>query len=700
MQKFGKFIVNHKRAIIVIALLLLIPSIIGIKATKINYDILSYLPNSVETVKGQEILKEEFNIGSFSIIIVDDTMKDKDILAMESKIKEIEAVDKVISKSDITGTTIPEEMLPDDAKDLISKGGKTPILVTFSTGIAEEDTLNAIDEIRDIVGYECKVSGISATSDDTKIILEQEMSVYVIVAAIFCLIVLMVALDSYAVPVLILGGIGISILYNMGTNILLGEISYITKAIATVLQLGVTMDFSIFLYHSYQRQKKENEDKNQVMAKAITETLVSIVGSSTTTIAGFLALCTMDLAIGTDIGLVMAKGVLIGVMTTVTLLPALLLVCDKLIEKTHHKEILSAFTKLTDFMIKHYKVAIIVFLLLLGPAIYGNSHVQVYYNINSTLPDFLQSVSANQELKENFNMVSTQIALIDKNMKPDQAKEMIDKIKEQDGVNGVIGLQELLGNSISGDSISGNSISKEMLPKEILETFENDQYQLLIINSTYETATNEENSLIDKVENIIKQYDPNAIMAGEGPLMKDLVEIADHDFSSVNIASAVVILIIMIFVFKSISLPVILLAVIEFAIFLNMSVTSYTGTVIPFVASIVIGTIQLGATVDYAILMTTKYVEGRKQGKKPKESMHDSLQSSIKSVIVSALCFFAATCGVSLFSNIEMIGSICTLISRGAIISMVVVITILPACLILCDKLICKTTKEMKDIKN
>lgn len=695
MQKFGNFIVNHKRAIIAIALLLLIPSIIGIKATKINYDILSYLPNSVETVKGQEILKEEFNIGSFSIIIVDDTMKDKGILAMESKIKEIGAVDKVISKSDITGTTIPEEMLPDDAKDLISKGGKTPILVTFSTGIAEEDTLNAIDEIRDIVGNECKVSGISATSDDTKIILEKEMSVYVIVASIFCLIVLMIALDSYTVPVLILGGIGIAILYNMGTNILLGEISYITKAIATVLQLGVTMDFSIFLYHSYQRQKKANEDKNQAMAQAITETLVSIVGSSTTTIAGFLALCTMDLAIGTDIGLVMAKGVLIGVITTVTLLPALLLECDKLIEKTHHKEILPAFTKLTNFVIKHYKAAIIVFLLLLGPAIYGNSHVQVYYNINSTLPDFLQSVSANQELKDKFNMVSTQIALIDKDMKPDQAKEMIDKIKEQDGVNGVIGLQELVG-----DSILGDSISKEMIPKEILETFENDQYQLLIINSTYETATNEENALINKVGNIIKQYDPNAIMAGEGPLMKDLVEIADHDFSSVNIASAVVILIIMIFVFKSISLPVILLAVIEFAIFLNMSVTSYTGTVIPFVASIVIGTIQLGATVDYAILMTTKYVEGRKQGKKPQESMQSSLQSSIKSVIVSALCFFAATCGVSLFSNIEMIGSICTLISRGAIISMVVVITILPACLILCDKLICKTTKGMKEIKN
>ena len=685
MQKFGEFIVNHRRLIIIICLLLLIPSIIGIKATKINYDILSYLPDTVDTVKGQNILTDEFGVGSYSIVIIDNKMKDKDILKMEDKIKEIDAVDKVISKSDILGTSIPEEMLPDDVKEAINKDGTTPILVTFKTGMAAGETLDAIDDLRDIVGDSCKVSGISATSDDIRILLDQEMSVYVVVASIFCIIVLMIALDSYGVPLIILGGIGIAILYNMGTNIVLGQISYITKAIATVLQLGVTMDFSIFLYHSYQRQKEILGDKNKAMVTAIKETLVSIVGSSTTTIAGFLALCTMSLTLGTDIGLVMAKGVLIGVITTVTLLPSLLLAFDKVIEKTKHKELLPEFKKFTNFIVNHYKAMIVVFLLLLAPAIYGNNNVKVYYNLNKSLPDTLQSVSANKELQEKFNMVSTQMVLVNKDMKADTAKQMINEIKDLDGVDGVIGLQELLG----------DNVSKEMIPDDILSIFENDKYQLLIINSTYENATDESNALIQKVNEIVSKYDKNAIMAGEGPLMNDLVKIADHDFNSVNVTSAVVIFVIMIFVFKSISLPVILIAVIEFAIFANMSFTSYFGTVIPFIASIVIGTIQLGATVDYAILMTNKYVKNRKDGLVPKEAMRLSLQDSIKSVIVSAFCFFAATCGVSLFSNIEMIGSICTLISRGAIISMVVVLTILPACLILCDRVICKTTKGL-----
>lgn len=685
VQKFGEFIVNHRRLIIIICLLLLIPSIIGIKATKINYDILSYLPDTVDTVKGQNILTDEFGVGSYSIVIIDNKMKDKDILKMEDKIKEIDAVDKVISKSDILGTSIPEEMLPDDVKEAINKDGTTPILVTFKTGMAAGETLDAIDDLRDIVGDSCKVSGISATSDDIRILLDQEMSVYVVVASIFCIIVLMIALDSYGVPLIILGGIGIAILYNMGTNIVLGQISYITKAIATVLQLGVTMDFSIFLYHSYQRQKEILGDKNKAMATAIKETLVSIVGSSTTTIAGFLALCTMSLTLGTDIGLVMAKGVLIGVITTVTLLPSLLLAFDKVIEKTKHKELLPEFKKFTNFIVNHYKAMIVVFLLLLAPAIYGNNNVKVYYNLNKSLPDTLQSVSANKELQEKFNMVSTQMVLVNKDMKADTAKQMINEIKDLGGVDGVIGLQELLG----------DNVSKEMIPDDILSIFENDKYQLLIINSTYENATDESNALIQKVNEIVSKYDENAIMAGEGPLMNDLVKIADHDFNSVNVTSAVVIFVIMIFVFKSISLPVILIAVIEFAIFANMSFTSYFGTVIPFIASIVIGTIQLGATVDYAILMTNKYVKNRKDGLVPKEAMRLSLQDSIKSVIVSAFCFFAATCGVSLFSNIEMIGSICTLISRGAIISMVVVLTVLPACLILCDRVICKTTKGL-----
>ena len=554
--------------------------------------------------------------------------------------------------------------------------------------VLSNDTFKLMDKtlnyVADSISYRFP-HHLEETSDDVRILLDQEMSVYVVVASIFCIIVLMIALDSYGVPLIILGGIGIAILYNMGTNIVLGQISYITKAIATVLQLGVTMDFSIFLYHSYQRQKEILGDKNKAMATAIKETLVSIVGSSTTTIAGFLALCTMSLTLGTDIGLVMAKGVLIGVITTVTLLPSLLLAFDKVIEKTKHKELLPEFKKFTNFIVNHYKAMIVVFLLLLAPAIYGNNNVKVYYNLNKSLPDTLQSVSANKELQEKFNMVSTQMVLVNKDMKADTAKQMINEIKDLDGVDGVIGLQELLG----------DNISKEMIPDDILSIFENDKYQLLIINSTYENATDESNALIQKVNEIVSKYDEKAIMAGEGPLMNDLVKIADHDFNSVNVTSAVVIFVIMIFVFKSISLPVILIAVIEFAIFANMSFTSYFGTVIPFIASIVIGTIQLGATVDYAILMTNKYVQNRKDGLVPKEAMRLSLQDSIKSVIVSAFCFFAATCGVSLFSNIEMIGSICTLISRGAIISMVVVLTVLPACLILCERVNCKNAKGL-----
>ncbi len=689
MQKFGKFICNHYKAIIIIAVLLLIPSIIGIKATKINYDILSYLPSDIETVEGQEVLSEEFNMGSFAIVLVDNTMSHKDILKMQEEIKKVEGVEKVVSIADITGTMLPEQMIPNSIKEKIIKENTTPMLVTFKTSIADDITLEALDKMDKIVGEQCKISGVSAMINDTKTISNSEMSMYVIVAVIFCILVLELALDSYSVPIILLGGIGISILYNMGSNIMLGEISYITKAIATVLQLGVTMDFSIFLYHSYQRQKKENVEKKEAMTKAITETLVSIVGSSLTTIAGFLALCSMDLTLGTDIGLVMAKGVAIGVICVVTVLPALILALDKIIEKTKHKEILPSFNKLTKFVVAHYKAILVAFIILLVPAIYGNSNTQVYYNINKGLPDTLQGVSANKDLADKFNMVSTQIALVDKNINHNKMQEITNKIEELDGVEWVI----------SEDSILSAGIPSQMVPTSIREVFESGKYKLLIVNSSYETATDEANRLINEIDNLLKSYDENAIMAGEGPLMKDLVEIADHDFNSVNIVSIGVIFILMIIVLKSGSLPIILIGVIEFAIMLNMSVSCYTNTTLPFVASIVIGTIQLGATVDYAILMTTKYIKERKAGSNKKEAVESALSSSIKSIIVSALCFFAATCGVSFFSKIEMIGSICTLISRGAIISMVVVICILPACLMLLDKIICKTTIGMRKCK-
>jgi len=689
MQKFGKFICKYHKTILIIAMLLLIPSIIGIKATKINYDILSYLPSQIETVKGQEILSEEFNMGSFSIVLVDNTMPYKDILKMEEKIKEIDSVEKVVSIADVIGTSIPEQMIPEYIKEKAIKEDMTPMLVTFKTSIADEKTLEALDSMEKIVSKQCKISGVSATVNDTKTISNSEMSMYVIVAIIFCIIVLELSLDSYSVPIILLGGIGISILYNMGSNVFLGEISYITKAIATVLQLGVTMDFSIFLYHSYQRQKKKKNNKYEAMTEAISETLVSIIGSSATTIAGFLALCSMDLTLGTDIGLVMAKGVAIGVVCVVTVLPAVLLVLDKIIEKTKHKEILPSFTGLTKFVIKHYKAILIIFVVLLIPAIYGNSNVNVYYNINKGLPNTLPGISANQELADKFNMVSTQIALVDKNISHQKMEEITNKIEELDGVEWII----------SEDSILKAGMPKEMIPSSIKEMLESEQYKLVIINSSYETATDEANNLINEIENLLKSYDEKAIMAGEGPLMKDLVEIADHDFNSVNIASIAIIFILMIIVLKSISLPVILIGVIEFAIMLNMSVSCYTGATLPFVASIVIGTIQLGATVDYAILMTTKYMNERKAGTNKKEAIEIALGSSIKSIIVSALCFFAATCGVSFFSKIEMIGSICTLISRGAVISMIVVILVLPACLLFLDKLICKTTKGMKQCK-
>lgn len=689
MQKFGEFICKHYKAILIVAILLLIPSIIGIKATKINYDILSYLPSDIETVEGQEILSEEFNMGSFAIVLVDDTMPHKDILKMEEKIKQIEGVEKVVSIADITGTMIPEQMIPNRIKENIIKENTTPMLVTFKTSIADETTLEALDKMSEIVGEQCKISGVSAMINDTKTISNSEMSMYVIVAIILCVLVLELALDSYSVPIILLGGIGISILYNMGSNLALGEISYITKAIATVLQLGVTMDFSIFLYHSYQRQKRENKDKKESMTKAITETLVSIVGSSLTTIAGFLALCSMSLTLGTDIGLVMAKGVAIGVICVVTVLPALMLALDKVIEKTKHKEILPSFSRLTKFVVKHYKAILIIFVILLVPAIYGNSNTQVYYNINKGLPDTLPGVSANKDLADKFNMVSTQIALVDKNINHSKMQEISNKIKELDGVEWVI----------SEDTVLNAGVPKEMIPESIKSVLESNKYKLVMINSNYETATDEANNLINQIDKLLKSYDENAIMAGEGPLMKDLVEIADHDFNSVNIVSIGVIFVLMIIVLKSGSLPVILIGVIEFAIMLNMSVSYYMGDTLPFVASIVIGTIQLGATVDYAILMTTKYINERKAGKDKKEAVEGALGSSIKSIIVSALCFFAATCGVSLFSKIEMIGSICTLISRGAIISMVVVIFILPACLMLLDKLICKTTAGMRKCK-
>lgn len=690
MEKFGQFICKHKVVILIISLLLLIPSIIGYKATRVNYDILVYLPDNIETIKGENILADDFDMGAFSVVILEN-MQSKDIIELEKQFREVGNVEKVVGLTDIIGTDVPLEMLPDEIKDKLYKDNTTPVLVTFKDGISEDTTMETVEKLREISNENCKISGMTATVLDTRNLSDSEVIIYVMIAVALCLIILQLALDSYLAPVLMLLNIGMAVLYNMGTNAFLGQTSYITKAISAVLQLGVTMDFAIFLYHSYKAEKEKVSNNDEAMATAIAKTLVSVLGSSLTTIAGFLALCSMNLTLGKDIGLVMAKGVLIGVITAVTTLPAMLLVFDKWVEKTKHKEILPRFEKVKNFNLKHYKAILVAFIVILPFAVYGYTHTENYYNLSKSLPDTLNSIQANNELKDKFDMVSTELLLVDKNMPDYKLNEMLDKIESLDGIEW----------TLSYSKISKEvNIPKEMLPEDITSIFESDKYQMVIINSKYEIATNELNSQIEEVNKIIKEYDDTAILAGEGPLMKDLVEISDHDFNSVNTVSIAIILVIMVFVLKSVSLPIILIAAIEFAIFINMGIPAYTGTVIPFIASIVIGTIQLGATIDYAILITTKYKTARMEGKDKHQAIDEALGTSIQSIIVSALCFFGATFGVGMYSKIEMIGSLCSLMARGAIISMVTVLTVLPAFLIVFDKIICKTTANMRRLSN
>lgn len=690
MEKFGQFICKHKVAILIISLLLLIPSIIGYKATRVNYDILVYLPDNIETIKGENILADDFDMGAFSVVILEN-MQSKDIIELEKQFREVGNVEKVVGLTDIIGTDVPLEMLPDEVKDKLYKDNTTPVLVTFKDGISEDTTMETVEKLREISNENCKISGMTATVLDTRNLSDSEVIIYVMIAVALCLIILQLALDSYLAPVLMLLNIGMAVLYNMGTNAFLGQTSYITKAISAVLQLGVTMDFAIFLYHSYKAEKEKASNNDEAMATAIAKTLVSVLGSSLTTIAGFLALCSMNLTLGKDIGLVMAKGVLIGVITAVTTLPAMLLVFDKWVEKTKHKEILPRFEKVKNFNLKHYKAILVAFIVILPFAVYGYTHTENYYNLSKSLPDTLNSIQANNELKDKFDMVSTELLLVDKNMPDYKLNEMLDKIESLDGIEW----------TLSYSKISKEvNIPKKMLPEDITSIFESDKYQMVIINSKYEIATNELNSQIEEVNKIIKEYDDTAILAGEGPLMKDLVEISDHDFNSVNTVSIAIILVIMVFVLKSVSLPIILIAAIEFAIFINMGIPAYTGTVIPFIASIVIGTIQLGATIDYAILITTKYKTARIEGKDKHQAIDEALGTSIQSIIVSALCFFGATFGVGMYSKIEMIGSLCSLMARGAIISMVTVLTVLPAFLIVFDKIICKTTANMRRLSN
>ena len=678
MKKIKDFIINHSLMIVSISLILLIPAAIGYYKTKINYNILVYLPEDIDTIKGQDILTDDFGIGAFSFVMVDN-MSNYDILKLEDKIKKIDSVNAVISLADITDTTIPISMLPDDVTDRLYKDGETVLVVTFATSTSDEKTIDAVTKLRSTVKDASKVSGMTAMVLDTRELSEQEIVAYIIVAVVLCLIVLTLCTDSYLIPVLLLGNIGFAIIYNMGTNIIFGNISYITKAISAVLQLGVTTDFSIFLYHKYENAKLNYKDKKQAMSKAVTETFQSVIGSSLTTIAGFLALCAMNLTLGKDIGLVMAKGVFWGLVCVLTLFPALLLTFDNLIEKTKHKVVMPKFEKLQNFSIKHYRLLFIIFILLLIPAWYGNNNVEVYYKLDKSLPETLASSVANSDLKEKYNIVSPEIILLDKNIKSEEITSLADELKEVKGIDLVLAPTSLLD----------FGLPESMLPDDIVKVISNDKYQLVIVNSTYEVASDELNNQIAAVNKIVKKYDKKAIIAGEGPLMKDLTEISDTDFHNVNYLSIVL---------KSASLPVILVCAIEFAIFVNMGISYYTHDTLPFIASIVIGTIQLGATIDYAILMSTKYIEERNNNDKM-TAIKNTLSNTVPSIITSALCFFAATIGVFLYSKIDMIGAICKLLSRGSIISMLVVVLILPSLLIIFDKIIVHTTKGLREVK-
>lgn len=686
MISFGKKVVKFKVPIFICSLLLLIPSIFGYVNTRVNYDILSYLPKDIETMVGQDILMDEFGTGAFSLFIADG-MSMKDCSAVKKKIEKVEHVEKVIWYDSFADISMPMSLLPEKIKEAFNTDTSTMMAIIFNDTTSADGTMKAIEEIRSIAGEQCFLSGMSAVVTDTKNLSNKETPIYVLIAVLLSCIVLALTMDSYLVPFLFLLSIGFAIVYNLGSNYFMGEISYITKALSAVLQLGVTMDYSIFLWHSYQEQQERFQgDKNRAMAHAISGTITSVVGSSITTVAGFLALCFMSFTLGMDLGIVMAKGVIIGVICCVTVLPSMILILDKALEKCKHKALLPEFKGISNFVTKHYMIFAILFVVLMIPAIYGNNHTSVYYNLDETLPKDLASIVANNKLKDDFDMNATHMVLVDRNLQAKETRKMIKEMEEVEGIKWVLGL----------DALIGPAIPESMLPTSIVNTLKSEDYQLMLVGSQYKVASDEVNTQVDELNKILKTYDSKGMLVGEAPCTKDLITITDHDFKVVSIVSIGVIFLIIGVVFKSISLPIILVSVIEFAIFINMGIPYYTKTEIPFIASIVIGTIQLGATVDYAILMTNRYKRERSLGAGKKEAVAVAHQASIKSVIVSALSFFAATFGVGCYSNIDMISSLCTLMARGAIVSMFVVIFILPSMFLIFDKVICITSIGFK----
>ena len=682
MIKFGKWIAKHKGLIVIISMLLLIPSFLGMAATRVNYDILSYLPDSLETVEGQDIMVDEFGMGAFSMVVVED-MELKDVAKLKEKFQDVEHVKDVLWYDSVADLSIPVSMIPAKFKDGFFNGDATMMIALFDDTTSSDAAMEAVTDMRKIANEQCFISGMSGVVTDIKNIALQEMPIYVVIAACLSLLVLLLAMDSLVIPVLFLLSVGLAVVYNLGSNIFLGEVCYITKSLTAVLQLGVTMDYSIFLLNSFEAYKKKYDAKDRAMAHAIADTFKSVAGSSVTTIAGFLALCVMTFALGRDMGIVMAKGVVIGVICCVTVLPAMILVFDGVIEKTKHKPLIRSMDKPSGFITKHYKVWLLIFLILLYPAVYGNNHTQIYYNIDKSLPATLDSNVSNEKLKEDFDMSTVHMVLLKNGLDSKEKTQMLDQIDKVDGVKWSLGMNSLIG----------PTFPESMIPSNIKEMLQSDNYEVQFICSEYSSATDECNAQLDKIQKIVKKYSPESMVIGEAPLMKDLQDTTDVDLQRVNILSMAAIFVIILFVFKSISLPFILLAVIEFAIFVNMAIPYYQGVTLPFVASIVIGAIQLGATVDYAILMTSNYQKQRHLGKTKKEAISIAHKFSMKSIIVSGCSFFAATFGVALYSKVDMIGAICTLLARGAVISTIVVLLVLPAMFMVFDPIIVHTSK-------
>lgn len=683
MNKVSKAIAQSRMLILVIAFLLLIPSVLGYLKTDVNYDILGYLPDELDTRIAQSILKDDFDCGSLGMLIVEN-MENKDVSKLKEEVKKVEGVNDVIWIDDAIDLSVPKEILPEDIRDIFYSENSTLMIIKFAGTDASTETEKALSDVRKIAGKQAFLSGVAGVIKDTKDLANKETPIYVLIAVILSIIILSITMESYVIPIVFLSSIGIAIIYNMGSNVIFENISYVTKALSAVLQLGVTMDYSIFLLHRYDEERESRENKVEAMANAIEATIESVVGSALTTVAGFLALCVMELALGKDIGLVMAKGVVIGVICTITILPALVLTFDKVIHKYKHKNILPTFQKSSSFIIKHHKVIVLISLLILIPAAIGKEKASVYYNLDESLPDNLPSIVANDKLKNEFNMVSTNIILVRDDLDRYKVKEMVKELNNVDGVTMAAALESVLG----------SRIPENFLPNELLEQVKKGGYEGIIVNSKYKSATNEVAVQLDEINEIVKKYDPEGLVGGEAPLTNDLVTIADSDFKKVSIFSIVAIFLIIMVIFKSISVPVLLVLSIELAIFINLGIPYYTGTTIPFISSIVIGTIQLGATVDYAILLTSRFKEELANTNDKKEAMIKALQSSSRSIITSALTFFGATAGVGIISELEMISSLCVLMARGAIISMLVILFVLPGILLMFEGIIVKTSKS------